>query len=77
MGLVIKNVTLSKNPVNVNEHFKITVFALDIPEEPIGYRLSFRLGAPKGSIGLAMEDIDATARKMPFKLGEPANDFKA
>lgn len=50
MGVVITNVTISKNPVNVKETFKISVSVKETATEPIMYRLPMRLGQKKGGI---------------------------
>lgn len=51
MGVIITNVTLSKNPVKTNESFKISVSVRETINEPAMYRLPFGLGKPKGNIG--------------------------
>lgn len=50
MSLAITNIKLSKNPVNVNEQFKITVTVKEVTKESITYRLPFKLGSKKGGI---------------------------
>lgn len=50
MGVVITNVTLSKNPVKTKEQFKISVAIRETIDEPKMYRLPFGLGKPKGNI---------------------------
>lgn len=50
MGAKITKVTLSKNPVNTGEKFKISVSVKESVQEPISYRLPFRLGQKKGGI---------------------------
>lgn len=50
MGVVITQVNLSKNPVNTGEKFKISVAVKENAQEPISYRLPFRLGQKKGGI---------------------------
>lgn len=52
MGVAITNVTLSKNPVTTKEQFKISVAVKEIVTEPARYRLAFRLGQPKGNLGM-------------------------
>lgn len=47
MGVIIANVTLSKNPVKTNESFKISVAARETINEPAMYRLPFKLGQKK------------------------------
>lgn len=50
MGIDITKIELSKNPVNVNEQFKIVVTVKEQIKEPITYRFPFRLGSKKGGI---------------------------
>lgn len=50
MGVIITNVTLSKNPVKTNESFKISVSVRETINEPAMYRLPFKLGQEKGGI---------------------------
>lgn len=50
MGIEITNIQLSKNPVNVNEQFKIVVSVKKLIQEPKMYRLPFTLGSKKGGI---------------------------
>ena len=50
MGVVITNVTISKNPVNTKEQFKIAVAVKETVTEPTMYRLPFKLGQKKGGI---------------------------
>ena len=47
---VITNVTISKNPVNTKETFKISVAVKETVTEPTMYRLPFKLGQKKGGI---------------------------
>ncbi len=51
MGIVITNVTLSKQTVKVKESFKVSVAVKETVAEPKMYRLPFRLGEPKGTLG--------------------------
>lgn len=51
MGVIVTDVQLSKNPVKVQEEFKIFVAVRETLDEPKMYRLSFRLGQPKGNVG--------------------------
>lgn len=50
MGVIITNVTLSKNPVKTKEQFKISVAVRETINEPAMYRLPFKLGKKKGGI---------------------------
>lgn len=50
MGVIITQVKLSKNPVNTGEKFKISVAVKESAQEPVAYRLPFRLGQEKGGI---------------------------
>lgn len=50
MGVVITNVTLSKNPVKTKEVFKISVALKETIDEPKMYRLQFGLGKPNGNL---------------------------
>lgn len=50
MGVVITNVTVSKNTVNVGEQFKVTVAVKETITEPTMYRLPFVLNQNKGVI---------------------------
>ena len=50
MGVVITNVTISKNPVNTKEQFKISVAVKETVTEPTMYRLPFGFGKPKGNL---------------------------
>ena len=48
MGVVITNVILSKNVVNTEEIFKISIAVKETVTEPKMYRLPVKLGKPKG-----------------------------
>ena len=48
MGVLIENITISQNPVNTGEQFKISVLARCALQEPIFYRMPFKLGTKKG-----------------------------
>ena len=50
MSVKIIKVSLSKNPVNTREKFKISVSVKESVQVPIAYRLPFRLGQKKGGI---------------------------
>lgn len=50
MGVVITQVKLSKNSVKVGEQFKISVAVKESAQEPVMYRLPFKLGEKKGGI---------------------------
>ena len=50
MGVVITNVTISKNPVNTKEQFKISVAVKETVTEPTMYRLPYKLGQKIGGI---------------------------
>lgn len=50
MGIVITNVTLSKQSVKVKESFKVSVAVKETVAEPKMYRLPFKLGQKKGGI---------------------------
>lgn len=50
MSVIITGVTLSKNPVETNESFSISVSVKETISEPASYRLAFRLGQPAGAI---------------------------
>lgn len=50
MGAIIEKVLLSKNLVNTNESFTISVKVKETVSEPKGYRFPFKLGRKKGGI---------------------------
>ena len=50
MGVVITNVTISKNTVNPKEQFKISAAVKETVTEPTMYRLPYKLGQKKGGI---------------------------
>lgn len=50
MSAKILKVILSKNPVNTVEKFKISVSVKETVNEPVNYRLPFRLGRKRGGI---------------------------
>ena len=50
MAVIITNVTLSKETVNVNEVFKVSVTIKETVTEPNMYRMPYRLGTDKGGI---------------------------
>lgn len=48
MGIIITNVTLSKNAVTTKETLKVSVAVKETVSEPKMYRLPFKLGKKKG-----------------------------
>lgn len=50
MAVAITQVTISKNPVNTGEQFKVSVSAREVIAEPTMYRLPFKLGQKKGGV---------------------------
>lgn len=50
MAVVITAVELSKNPVKTGEQYKISVTVKETVQEPVMYRLPFKLGTKKGGI---------------------------
>lgn len=50
MSIFVKEILLSKNPVNTKENLKIKVKIIEAKEEPKTYRLPIALNKPKGNI---------------------------
>lgn len=50
MGVIITNIILSKNPVKTGEQYKISVAVKETIQEPVMYRLPFKLGTNKGGL---------------------------
>lgn len=50
MGVVVTNVTISKNPVKTGENFKIQVTVKETITESKSFRLPTKLGKPKGNL---------------------------
>jgi len=53
MAIVITAVTISPNPVNVKAAYQISAAVKETVAEPKTYRLSHRLGSPKGNLSYA------------------------
>lgn len=50
MGVVVKSIEISKNPVSVGEKFKIQVAVKETITESKSFRLPAQLGKPKGNL---------------------------
>lgn len=70
MSVLLRDISISKNPLSTGEQFKISLRALDITEEAVAYRLSFKLGDPHGHpVGQIGPKPVARITKLPFLLG--------
>lgn len=73
MGVLITDVAIAKNPVKTNEQFQVRIALREIVNEPVRYRLSFRLGSPKGNLGGAFGSgvvitPEPAMYRLPFNL---------
>ena len=70
MGVLVNKISLSKNVLETEESFTISVRALDITKESVAYRLSFKLGVPHGHpvAQIAPKPITRIS-KLPVRMG--------